>query len=52
MTSVQAEKITANGTDLLWDLPASGGFRADMPFSEMKQVPVFIGTATFKKKTP
>ena len=38
------------GTDLLWGCPQMN-FKANPPFNEMRQVPIFIGIATFKKGT-
>jgi hypothetical protein len=37
-------------TDLLWGCPQMS-FKANPPFNEMRQVPIFIGIATFKKET-
>jgi hypothetical protein len=38
------------GTDILWGCPQIN-FKANPPFNEMRQVPIFIGIATFKKET-
>jgi hypothetical protein len=35
---------------LLWGCPQMN-FKANPPFNEMRQVPIFIGIATFKKET-